>query len=368
MNTPDRHDYEIKRARIAAYMDAHGYGAVILARRENFAWFTCGGDNKVLRNLDEGFGVLLITKEKVYLIAQYMDLDRIYDDELQGLGIEKVCLKWFEDSREERALKMAEGLRVVSDIALPGADQQLWDIWWLHYPLTENEISRYKAMCRLVDKMLLDVATRIRPGMTEIEIEAEIAYEYAKQGMLAKVLLVGSDERIAKYRHPVASNKKVEKLVLLHPAAEQHGLHANITRMVYFGDSLPDDLNRKYELLNLLQAQAMAMTIPGRLFSDLFDVRKQLLTEHDFGDEWQYHYPGGFTGYYLGSAAPFMNGERIRENMPTDYFITLTGAKTEELCISGAEGGVLISSGYEWPTRTYEWNGIRYNLPTILMR
>jgi Xaa-Pro dipeptidase len=368
MNTPLRKDFLEKKERLYGYMEQQGYDAAILSRRENFAWFTCGGDNKVLRNTDIGFGVLLITREKIFLIAQYMDLDRIYDDELQGLDIEKISLKWFEKFPTEKAMEIIGNKKVLSDTDIAGADCRTWDIYWLHYPLTKHEISRYKDIGSDVDEILYQVALKIQPGMTEVAIEAELSYEYAKRNMLPKVLLVGSDERIERYRHPVASLKKVDKTVLVHVAAERNGLHANITRMISFDDSLTEELYEKYELLNILQAQAMAMTIPGHPFRDIFEVRRKLLKDSGYADEWENHYPGGVTGYFLGSAQPFMNGETIKEKMPTDYFITLRGAKTEELCISNKAGGEVISCGQFWPTKTYEWETHKYNLPIILKR
>ena len=123
-------------------MTINDYGAVILSQRENTAWLTGGRDFKVLRNSDTAFGVLLISLDQVYLIAQYMDIDRIYDDELEGLDIEKVELMWYEQSREGKAVEMAGAVAIVADSNIVGADCKLWDLYWLHYPLMESEIRK----------------------------------------------------------------------------------------------------------------------------------------------------------------------------------------------------------------------------------
>ena len=104
--------------------------------------------------------------------------------------------------------------------------------------------------------------------MTEHDIEAMFLYEYGKFNATPEVLLVGSDDRISKYRHPNPSPKKVEKFVLLHPGIRKWGLHANVTRMVYFGDTLPKDIAEKYEAVNKLQAATLSMCIPGERFSN----------------------------------------------------------------------------------------------------
>ncbi len=367
MNTPNMADFTEKTKRIREYMDRSGCGAVLLGRRDNVAWLTGGGDFKVLRDMETAFGVLLVTRDKVYLVAQYMDLDRIYDDEAAGLGIEKVSLRWYEESREDKAVQLAGGERVVSDIPVAGAEFRLWDIYWLHYPLTQSDIASYKQIAKKCDEMVFAVADRIEPGMTEQQIEAELICEYVKENFTMKVVLVGSDERISLYRHPSPSSKKLEKVLLIHPAGYLHGLHVNLTRMVCFGD-IPADLSAKYDLLNLLEAQTMAMMRPGTPFMELFEERKRILAAHDMADEWKCHYPGALTGYILGTAQPFLDGETIRDAMSMDNFITLKGAKVEEISISGQDGAELISAGYAWPTKTYSYKENNYKLPVILQR
>lgn len=367
MNTTNAADFAEKTKRLREYMDENGYGAALLGRRDNVAWLTGGGDFKVLRDTEAAFGVLLVTPDTVYLVAQSMDLDRIYDDEAAGLGIEKVSLRWYEESREDKAVKLANVARIVSDMPVSGADCRLWDIYWLHYPLTQSDIAAYRQIAKTCDEMIYAVASRIEPGMTEQQIEAELIGDYVKANFTMKVVLVGSDERISLYRHPNPSAKKLEKVALLHPAGCCHGLHVNITRMVCFGD-VPADLSDKYDLLNLLEAQTMAMMRPGTPFMELFEERKRLLAAHDMADEWKCHYPGAVTGYILGSAQPFLSAETIRDAMSMDNFITVKGAKVEEISISGENGAELISAGHAWPTKTYSYKNKAYELPVILER
>ena len=366
MNRPNPVDFAQKLHRLRSYMDQNGYGAVILGRRDSTAWLT-GGDFKVLRDTEAAFGLLLITPERVTLVAQYMDADRIFDDELMGLAIEKVSLLWYEESREARALQLAGDVRVASDLQMDGADFRLWELIWLHYPLTDHDVSIMKEGAVKCDQMIYDIALNIVPGMTERQIEAEIVSQYAKAGMIMKVVLVGSDERIAKYRHPNASNKPIENIVLLHPAACYRGIHINITRMVCFGE-IPQKLQQDYDLLNLLEAQTMSMMRPGASFRSIFQERKRLLADRGMQREADFHYPGALTGYILGSAQPYLDDRTFTDRMSMDNFITVSGAKVEEVSISGEKGAELISAGHIWPTKTYIYQENAYNLPIILQR
>jgi Xaa-Pro aminopeptidase len=367
MNIPDLKDYEEKKKRLRAFMGKEGYDYVILSRRENFAWFTCGGDNKVLRNSNDGVGFLVVSKDTASCLAYYMDSDRIFDDELRGLDIERKCVYWYQGSCGENAMKLTKG-RTAADTDIPGADNRWYDIVRLHYPLTENEAARYRKLGALCDELLTDVAGKIHPGMSEHDIEAEILYAYGKQNMTPKVLLVGTDERIEKYRHPCASPKKLEKLVLIHPAAEKGNLHANITRMIYFGGKVPEELEKKYDLLNLLQAQFFSMAKTGARYRDIYECRKKILAENGYPDEWQYHAMGCVTGYVLGIDHPLINNEEVKPNTPLDMFITLRGAKVEELAVTGDDGAEVLSAPGGWPRKTYEYGGKSYRLPVIMLK
>lgn len=54
--------------------------------------------------------------------------------------------------------------------------------------------------------------------------------------------------------------------------------------------------------------------------------------------------------------------------MSAEYFVTVRGAKVEEVCISGMNGAELISAGHAWPTKTYRCGNNSYGLPVILQR
>jgi Xaa-Pro aminopeptidase len=360
-------DFREKLQRVHAYLGKTGRGALIIGRRDNFSWFTGGGDNTVVRNSELGFSLLVITKTTVCHVAQTMDGPRILDDELQGLDVEPVFLRWYELSREQRAAELVKGLKAISDIPIDGADCLPQDIARLHYPLTAREIEKCRTLGRTTEEIIARVAAAIRPGMREREVEGMFLGEYAREGVSCDVLLIGSDERIAKYRHPCASEKAIERLVLLHPAVRKWGLHANVTRMVYFGDRIPSDLAARYDAACRIEAAAVSLCIPGQRFSGILEVEKRIYAETGFAEEWRNHYQGGITGYILADPTLCMDPDvEVRPNQAFDWFITITGAKVEELAISGTRPEVLSACG-AWPLKRYEHNGVALQLPEILM-
>ena len=369
MNIPDILEVSEKQRRVREFFGRSGYEAMVIGRQDNFAWFTCGGNNRVMTTSENGFAYLVITKDNIYCIAHVMDGPRVFDDELQGLAIEPVFLKWYEESYAGKASQMTKGMKTISDVPVEGADLAAAEIYKLHYPLTEQEIGKLSWVGAKTEEIIRKVADEVKPGMTEHEIEAMFLYEYGKINATPEVLLIGSDERIAAYRHPNPSDKKVEKLVLLHPGLRKWGLHANVTRMMYFGDTLPDDIKSKYELANMLQAQAISMCIPGEKFHRILDVRKELLEAAGFGDEWEKHFPGGITGYLLCDASVCGNRDsQVVLNQAYDWFVTITGVKVEELSINTARGREIPSVAGGWPVKEHTYNGHTFKLPEIMMK
>jgi Xaa-Pro aminopeptidase len=204
--------------------------------------------------------------------------------------------------------------------------------------------------------------------MREREIEAMFLCEYAKEDISCEVLLVGSDERIAQYRHPVPSEKEVRKLVLLHPAAQKWGLHANVTRMVSFG-APSAEVEQKYEAANTVLAAAASRSIAGQSFAGILEAQKAAYAEAGFADEWRNHFQGGITGYILADATLCRDPRAVVSQGQTfDWFVTITGAKTEELVLSTEKGPQVLSAQGRWPVRSYDSFGSALELPVILVR
>ena len=369
MNIPDIKEVIEKERRVREFLDKSGYEAMIIGRQDNFAWFTCGGNNRVVTTSEIGFAYLVITKKQIYCIAYMMDGPRVFDEELHGLEIEPVFLKWYEENLTEKAAQLTRGMNTISDVPVEGADLTVSEIYKLHYPLTEQEILKLRWIGAKTEEIIRKVADEVTPGMMEHEIEAMFLYECGKINATPEVLLIGSDERIAAYRHPNPSNKKVRKLILLHPALRIWGLHANVTRMVCFEDTLPEDIRNKYETANILQAQAISMCVPGERFHRILGVRKEHMKAAGYEDEWEKHFPGGITGYLL--CDPSVCGKSDTEvviNQAYDWFITITGVKVEELSINTKAGREIPSVAGRWPVKDYSCNGQTFKLPQILMK
>jgi antitoxin VapB len=186
--------------------------------------------------------------------------------------------------------------------------------------------------------------------------------------MTIDVLIVGFDGRVSRYRHPMPTDNALERYALLHPAARRWGLHANVTRLVHFGEP-PSDIQRAMDIVATVGGHVAMMLAPGVLFADILATQISLYRKMGYSGEWMYHFQGGITGYTLADATRCQDPEaRAVEGQAYDYFITTTGAKFEELLLLTENGIEIASMGPGWPARTINTPNGDVDVPGTLIR
>ena len=347
-------DVRTREGRVHAFLEQEGLDALVIGRQDNFAWITAGGDSRVITTSEMGFAYLVITQDRKWLVSHSMDGQRFLDEHVPDQGYELVTLYWHQGDPVDKVLELTKGMKVGADFALSGARQYGAEIVDLHYPLTDLDLERYRWIGNTVNGIITRVAQGLQPGVTEREIAARFLHEYALQGFTIDVLIVGFDDRVKRYRHPIPTENTLRRYALLHPAARRWGLHANVTRLVHFGTP-PPETKRAIDGVATVGAHVAAMLAPGVRFADILSEEKRVYADLGYPDEWNYHFQGGITGYTLGDPTRCTDPQaRVVERQAYDYFITITGAKFEECTLLTEDGVEFVSLGPGWPTRTLE--------------
>ena len=361
-------DSRTRQQRVRAFLDREGLDALVIGRQDNFAWLTAGGDNRVITTSEMGFGYLVITRDKKWLVSQSMDGQRFIDEQVPGQGYELVTSFWHQASPEQKLLTLTRGMTVGADFPLEGARQYGKELVDLHYPLSDLDLERCRWIGQTANRILTGVAQELEPGVTEEEVAARLLHEYALAGMTIDVLIVGFDDRIKRYRHPMPSGNNLQRYALLHPAARRWGLHANVTRLVHFGEP-PSDIRRAIDGTATIGGHVATMLAPGLPFADILAEQIRLYRVLGYSGEWMYHFQGGITGYTLADAARCRDPEaRVVERQAYDYFITITGAKFEEFTLLTADGPEIASLGPGWPVRSIQTPKGDIDVPDVLIR
>lgn len=356
-----------KEGRVHAALARLGYDSLVITRRDNFAWLTCGGRAVVCYADAISPVFLVLTPQARYAVGYSIDLPRTMDDELVGLEYQPVSLPSFGKTPAQAALELAEG-RVGADSPIPGADDIGRTIVALHEPYTPEEMERYRAIAQVSGAILRQVAEWVEPGMTERQVLAHMWGLYLEHGFEGRCMFVGSDERIRRYRHAVASDKPIETAVLLSPCNSKWGLHVPNSRLVYFREP-PEDIRRRFYAVATMQAAMVSSVRPGTKLSSLFDLCMRLFESFGYPEERWVHFHGGPTGYQPSYPERCQDPQAVvTPNMAFAWYFTVAGVKSEELMLVDEQGANLWSVDPTWPMLQIEYEGSTVAIPDILVR
>jgi Xaa-Pro dipeptidase len=360
-------EIEEKERRIRGWMDDSGFAGLLLRQQKNFYWATAGGGNPVIYALDPGFQSVFFTKDKRYILSQQIEMPRLKEEETADLGFEHIQYNWWEEDQAGLVSSLVKG-KIGCDLDLPGTENVDGEVAAMRPVMTEWELERYRDLGRDAAACLEQVCRELRPGMTELEIGAGLLEKLYKLNIRAIVLLVGTDERVMKFRHPVASTRKLEKYAMIGLCAERFGLIAATSRFAHFGN-LPEDLQNRYDALRKVAAVLNLSSRPGKTIGFALQAAMSAYEEYGYPNEWQKHYQGGVCGYAVREAAAGPGGEfTFRLNQVLGWNPTITGTKLEDSFIIKEDGLENITMTSSWPAREEKVDQGSLVLPDILIR
>lgn len=371
-----KEEINLKIDRLNKFLDENKLIGLLFTQVRNVNWITAGlANNQIVLNKDIGAASLLISKSgKKYLICNGAEAARMMDESLKDLGYELKMFNWYEsnpvkDVRGEIIKQLAGTGIIGSDIDYPSTINVSAKFKSLRYSLTEPEIKRYRWLGEQTTEAVAEVCKRIKPGMNEFEIEAMTATELRSRGILPTVLLIGVDDRIYKYRHALPGGAKLQKYAMVNVVAEKWGMPIAVTRFVYFGDKLPDELKNKLEKTAIVNAHFQEATVPGKSMEEIWEGCKKWYANVEFENEWMKHHQGGAIGYDDREYVIWPgNKEVVHENQAFAWNPTITGAKVEETIIAQKDGFEVVTKSKDWPMINIELNGKIYPQPGILLK
>ena len=237
---PDNPEFNTKINRLRGLLDQYSVDALLLRRVSSFAWATCGAASYVNTATTEGAASLLITRERLYLVTNVIEAPRLEQEEkLAEQGWEFQISPWETPLQALHCL--VSGLSLASDVPFPGAKDISAEIARLRTRLTPEEGERFRQLGCLCAETMTAAAQHIHPGLSEFQIAALVGSEAQQRGVQPIVNLVATDERAYRFRHPLPTEKKLDRYAMLILSGRRRGLVCSITRLVHFG-RLPDDL------------------------------------------------------------------------------------------------------------------------------
>ena len=355
-----------KFARICALLDRHALDALLIQRTSNFAWATDGAAAYINRGDTHGVGALLLTRDARYLLTNNIELPRFEKEEgLLAQGWQPEIHRW--DLSSDALDRLTAGIKLGADGPYPGAINLADELAVLRSYLDADEQARFKQLSATCGTALSAAARAVQPGMSEHQIAGLVAQAAESRGVLSQVILIATDDRIFDFRHPLPTEKQLDKYAMLVFCGRQHGLICSLTRFVHFGP-LPDELRQKAAAVAQIDAAMIAATRPGRTVADVFRLAQEAYARVGYPDEWQLHHQGGPAGYdpreFIATAStniPVSVGQAYAWNP------SITGTKSEDTILVGEQGHHILSASPDWPTIPVDVNGQVIERPAILV-
>ncbi len=356
-----------KERRVRLFLQSNGLRAVLLKRQANFSWMTCGGLNTIGIATEIGGAALLITETAKYLISNNIEAPRmIQEEEVEKQGFAVKTFSWHEDLEAILVRSLVGKGLVASDVFVPDTRLIAEDIARLRYSLTPGEIERYRWLggraSQAVERTLLETAR----GEKESEVVGRLCRELWTDRIDPVVLMVAADDRISRFRHPIPTERRIDKMLMLSVNARKGGLVVCLTRFVRFG-KVPPALQKQYEANVHVDCTLMAHTRPGIPARDVLQKGLDAYREQGFPDEWKLHHQGGPIGYQprdyrVHPGTP----DLIQENQAFTWNPSITGTKSEDTILAIANGPEMITPPLLYPTLSVEAAGVRFVRPAIL--
>ena len=268
---------------------------LVLTRPAAVAWATGGVAPPVDRSADVDLVWAVITPAGAGLITTEVEADRIaeeYQPARHGFT-ELAAVPWYRPEEFVRAAEELAGApasRLAADGHPAFGVDASGDLTGLRLALSGPEREELRALGADAATALEDALISWAPGERDLDVQARVAASLEGRGADAPVLIVGGDDRVRRYRHPMAVGAPARHLVMAVVVARRAGLHAAATRFACAGP-LPPELRALRARVGRIERDTLAASLPANSYG-------QALSALDEG------YAAGGRGGRMGGPLP----------------------------------------------------------------
>jgi len=361
---------QTKHQAVRRHLERSGQQAVLLGRRADFSWCTCGAHNHVGTACDVGSSWLVIRPGEAAVLVNNIEAPRLRSEALRGMDIEVIEYPYHDPDAGARALAQVTRRGHIAVDAAPPGDRACRrvgrDFEKLRWRLCPAEIERYRMLCDDAVAAVEAAARSAEPGQTEQELAGRADWELQRRGCPPWLMLVGGDERVERFRHPLPTSKPIRRYFMVAACAERDGLVASCTRVVSF-EPVPRELRKRHEAAATVAAALVGATRPGTTLGEVFARGQAAYAAAGFADEWRLHHQGGSCGYQ-GRDVKASPGDttEVLGDQAFAWNPSITGIKIERMILAGPDGPQSLAGPTDWPAIEGSWDGRTISCAGIL--
>jgi Xaa-Pro aminopeptidase len=270
-----------------------GLAAAAFRGTDGVAWVTGGCTNRIEPGNPESAAWVVVTPDSAHVITTNVELPRLEaEGSLQGFELHGV--DWFETGAFESLCEDLTGAPR-SRVGGLGADVAD-DLVALRLRLDDAERDRLVGLAANATAALETAVREWVPGERDTAVQARVAAGLEAAGAFGACLIVGGDDRVERFRHPLAAGVPVERLLMAVVVAERHGLHVAATRFASAG-RLSEPVRAARDAAASVERAVLDASRHGATYGDALTALDDAYERVGHAGGWRDHYQGGPIGY-----------------------------------------------------------------------
>ncbi len=290
-----RADIDTKQAALGPILATMSVESLLLFMPAHVSWFTAGLNLHGLIPDSERPAVYTNGHQR-WLICSNVDTQRLFDEELDGLGFQVKEWHW-ESGRSDFLMYLTNQTMVAADRPFPGiplANEQLRPLLRVLSPF---ELKQYCELGRLVAQAVEATARNCEQGQTEHEIAGQLGHRLLHHGIEPVDVSVAADGRGEKYRRIGAGITTVTRTAMIQATGQRDGLFATCSRTVCFG-SLPTEFGIAHDLAMKQAGSFRSWTKSNKTIGAIGVAGRAILVHSPFEFDYWLSPPGYGTGRF----------------------------------------------------------------------
>jgi Xaa-Pro dipeptidase len=361
-----RADIELKQMRIAGLLQQAECDGLLVLQPDNFAWLSSGGSARGVLDPDALPG-LYFTPDARWLLSSNADSQRLFDEEIDGLGFQLKEWPWHVE-RTQLLADLCHDRNVASDMPVDSCKLLAPQLQTMRRSLSDYEIACHRTLGQTLSHALEATGRTLSVGETEREIAGQISHRLMHRGVQPVLISVTADSRGRAYRQASFTSTPVTKTCVMTATARKYGLCARASRAISFGQ--PDtQFRREYDCACKISATYVAGSWPDSVPRQILLTGQRIYqltgVDHEF-----YLAP---QGHLIGHAAVELNmslhdEQLLQARSAITWCVAVGAAVSCDTFLISEEGPRAITAAENWPLKRIRIQGAEFVRPDVLIR
>lgn len=361
-----RTDIETKQAIIGRFLQETGCDGLLLTQPENFSWLTSGGAARGTLS-EAAHPCLYFNAESRWLISSNVDTQRIFDEEIDGLGFQLKEWPWHW-GRAQLLNDLCQGRNVACDQPLGSCKVVTDQLRKLRCSMTDYERACFQALGQIVSHALEATGRTLLKGEPEREVAGQLSHRLLHRGAIPVMIGVAGDGRSRYYRQPTYTSHPIKESCVLTVVAKKFGICAQASRSITFGQPNAN-FRRDHDAACKVSATYLASSWPDSVPRQILQSGKRIYQLLGVEHEWLQCPQGHVTGRLAVEKELTPQTEELLENhWVVSWGVSVGAASSSDTFLLAEDGPKIVTPIENWPVKRIRIQGAEFLRPDLLVR